>query len=408
VAVAADAAETVKKVIAEVARNKPFRPKGRIFLISIGYFSTVGCRVVVTTKYPLINPSMIHMRRKNISTDNIGVSAIVVVVILLVAAVAVASAYIVLKDDDKDNNANETILEGKLGVGTVLYYDTMPSIGSIMTTSGTAGITGEIVGENGTHYFFEYGDRFNSYITVRIHKETGAVDSASSVNGKWTLEITNENGDVIIAEMVIGQLGDRGNIISTISITMNGHLEFYAEVRSAGHNIIEPSEYRQSEYFGKYHKYDMYSLTTVIIPGTISYEIETTGYIKTSVVGTAANNTMMVLMEGYMKVESNTLLIEDLEYYFEEYIISTDLLKEVPEFPKETSNLVYEGTERITVAGKSVQAKEYTFNMTMEGINVNSKFYISMDDRIIYLYEMEGGGYGTSTSMSVKYVEGNL
>jgi len=348
------------------------------------------------------------MRRKNISTDNIGISAIVVVVILLVAVVAVAGAYIVLKDNNKDDNANETILEGKLGVGTVLYYDAMPNVGSITTTSNTIGVTGELIGENGTHYFFEYGKGSNSYITVKIHKETGAIDSASRSNGKWTIEITNEEGDVIKAEMTIGQLGDHGNIISTIRITMNDDELFFAEVRSSGHKIVEPSEYKQSEFFGKYLKYDMHSLTTTVIPGMMSYEIEMTGYVKTAVVGTAADNTMMVLIEGYLKVESNTLLVEDLEYSFKEYVISEDIYKEVPEFPEEILNPTYEGTKRITVAGKSVQAKEYTFSMALEGINVNGTLYTSTNDRIIYLYDVEGSGYGTLMSTSVKYVEGNL
>jgi len=348
------------------------------------------------------------MRRKNISTDNVGVSAIVVVVILLVAAVAVAGAYIVLKDNNKDDNANETILEGKLGVGTALYYDAMPTVGSVTTISSTVGVTGELIGENGTHYFFEYGKGSNTYITIKIHKETGAIDSASRSNEKWTIEITNGDGDVIKAEMTIGQLGDHGNVISTIRITMNDDEVFFAELRSSGHKIVEPSQYKQSEFFGKYHKYDMNSLTAVTIPGVMSYEIVTTGYIKASVVGTAANNTVMVLMEGYMKVESNTFLVEDSEYSYKEYITSIDIFKEVPELPDEILNPTYKGTERINVAGKSVQAKEYAFSMTMEGINVNSTLYTSMDDRIIYIYEVEGSGYGTSMSISVKYAEGNL
>ena len=346
--------------------------------------------------------------RRNISTDNNGISAIVVVVILLVAAVAAVGAYVVLKDNSEDDVANETILESKLGVGTVLYYDEIPVLGSLMTTSNTIGIAGELIGESGTHYFFEYGDGVYSYIIVKIHKETGAIDSASEVDGKWVVEITNQDGDEIKAEMTIGQLGNYGNVVSTIIITMNDRILLHAEVRSSGHAIVEPSEYEQSEYFGKYHKYDIYSLTSMVVPDVFSLEIEMTGYSKVTVVGTAANDTVIVLMEGYIKIEASSLLGEDMEFYFKEYSTIEDIYAEVPEIPDETLDLKYEGTKRITVAGKNVQAKEYTFSVNIDNVDMSGTIYMSTDDRIIYLYEMDGSSQGVSVTMSVEYVEGNL
>ena len=348
------------------------------------------------------------MRRKSISADNNGISAIVVVVILLIAAVAVAGAYIVLKDNNGDESANETILESKLGIGTILYYDAIPTVGSLTATSSTTGITGELVGENGTHYFFEYGDGTDSYIIVKIHKETGAIDSASGVDGKWVVEITNQNGDVITAEMTLGQLGDYGNIVSRITIIMNDEEMFFAEIRSSGHKIVEPSEYEQSEFFGKYQKYEMYSLMDVGIPGVFSVEIEITGNVKTTVVGTAADDAVIVLIEGYMRMDTGGLLGEDLEFYFKEYITSEDVFKEVPQLPEELLNLEYEGTKRITVAGKNVQAKEYTFNASIEGVDVSGTMYISTDDRVLYLYDAESSTEGMVFKISVKYLEGNL
>jgi len=347
--------------------------------------------------------------RRNISTDNNGISAIVVVVILLIAAVAAVGAYVVLKDNSEDDIVNETILESKLGVGTVLYYDEIPALGSLMATSSTIDITGELIGESGTHYFFEYGDGVDRYIIVKIHKETGAIDSASEVDGKWVVEITNQDGNKIKAEMTIGQLGNYGNVVSTIMITVNDHTLIYAEVKSSGHAIVEPSEYEQSEYFGKYQKYDIYSLSTMVIPDVFSFEIEMTGYIKTTVVGTATGGTMVILVEGYMKMkDSSSLLGEDTEFYYSEYMISDDILREVPELPDESLDLKYEGTKRITVAGKNVQAKEYTFSMNDDYIHMDGTIYTSTDDRIIYLYDTEGSSLGVLVKISVEYVEGNI
>ena len=353
-----------------------------------------------------------QMIRRNVSNNKCGSTTVAIVaVIILIAAVAAAGAYVLLKDG-KDDGANETVIEGKMGAGTVLYYDPMISALSVTAVSGTVSVTGKLLGESGTHYFFEYGDGIDISFMVKIHKETGAVDSASESNGKWTFEITNESGDVIKAEMTIGQLGNYGNVVSTVSVVVNGEKAFAASIRSSGHNIVGPSEYKRSEQFGKYVKYDLSYVMTTTILSIGSYEDTVTGYTKISVVGTAADNMLIVLVEGEIKMTFGLYSGGDKEYSFKEYRASADIKENITEIPEGMLNLVDKGIKSITVAGKSVQAKEYSFSMVLDGVALSGKMYYSLDDSVVYLYEVEGTGsaLGSSVSivMTVKYAEGNL
>lgn len=342
-----------------------------------------------------------------------GISTIAVVVILVVAVVVVAGAYVLLKNnDDGDNSADDTVIESKMGVGSVLYYDSVSSIGAITTTAATTDITGELVGENGSHYFFEYGQGSNKYLILEIQKETGAVSLGTESDGVWTVTFTDENYTTE-ATIVIGPVGDYGQLVSKISIKVNGSTVVTAEVRSSWDDILEPSEYESSGYVGKYQKYDVNMLITM--SGEIigeSIRVEMTGYTKVSIEGNAADNKLLVLVEGYLKMTSNWDYFPEVEYSISQYQIVEDLQDEIPEIPEELPDLIDEGTTNITVGGKSVEVREYTFDMDYLYFPVDGKIYTSIDGSILYLFEMSGTiseeGVSGSFTMTIKYAEGNL
>jgi copper chaperone CopZ len=350
--------------------------------------------------------------------DKKGVSTIAVVLILVIAVVAVAGAYLLLKDDNNNNDndggdgndGGDSGIDGKMGVGTILYYDETPNLASVSTTSSAIGVTGELIGESESNYFFEYGKGTNKYLMVETNKKTGAIGSAVEKNGKWTIEITGEDGIVTKAEMTIGSLGDYGNVISTISVTFNGQKVFSAEVRSSGHDIVDPTEYKPSEYSGKYQKYSM-DLNLTATDGSETYTMKVGGYSKATVVGTAADGMLIVLVEGEMNTESNVPEeTADMEYSFREYVEVSDIQEQVPEWP---DGLVeYVGTETITVANMTAQAKKYTIASNIEGVDVSGTMHVSMDDKILYRIILEGEATDSdmtgSITMKIEYAEGNL
>ncbi|MDR1690522.1 MAG: hypothetical protein LBR42_01585, partial [Candidatus Methanoplasma sp.] len=337
-----------------------------------------------------------------LSIDKRGASTIAVVAILVVAVVAFAGAYMLMSNDGKGNAT-------RMGIGTTLYYDEVPNVGAA-TISETTDVIGRLVGENESNYFFEYSKGDNRYIVIPIHKETGAVHSASENDGKWTVETTDSGSTVTKAEMTIGELEGYGNIISEISVIEGGIEVIDAKIRSSGHAKVAYSEYEQSEHHEKYEKYDMNLTITMNAPLPVgSFDVKITGQLTITIVGISADGMTIVLTEGHMKMENSAPYASDTEYYTSEYMVSEGTKGAIV---NPNSEPVYQGDESIKFAGNDVQAKKYTFRTNIIGFITGGTMYTSMDDKIMYSLKAEGaglpGGIPSSMVITVDYVEGNL
>ena len=210
------------------------------------------------------------MNYKRLDKDRSGVSVILVLVVVAIVVIAAAAAYVVLSGDDK---------EVEYGVGTTYNY----SVSGDAEAEGTATIT--LLGQNKSQYFVQYeleveidlGELYIPPIYTLIGKNNGAPADAKKV-GTERVETIDGTKTLDVWESVV----DGTDVKAKSFIDPETGIEYRAHklvqldgeiivlvLDMTSKELVEPTEYEESENIGKIFKYTM-----TLATGEVPYEVE--------------------------------------------------------------------------------------------------------------------------------------
>jgi len=358
---------------------------------------------------------------KKVSTDKSGIATLLIVVIVVVIlGVAAVGAFVVLSGNDGNNGkdgsdgndgpGDEPAVQGKLGIGSKLYFDVGTTTSKSIAAATPTSIICEVIGEDGTFYFISVPDVMNAFAgepyTLKMNKTTGALDWATANGtGKWTaiinISYNPESNASVTIEVTIGE-NTLGTVITSMKITAAGKTSINAALNVAKSTVVAPANYVPPGDVGKYIEYRLI-MDMTMTAGTMTVTADYTANLKVSVVGLGAAGKYLVVTEldgSFTMAGTGTSLDKTSTVKVRDVTVSDSTNVLPDEYAFDLDGMTFVGNKTFTFGSKTVNVKEYKEIIGGETLTVQ----IGADKPLLYkmTLSMNEVTPGSSTVMTME------